>query len=78
MCRVPLTALMILEVVDPGTGYVSPDAEGRCHDHSRDEPDDRANEGGRKPDFGGGKRSSRRVVEQANDQPGDPARHPCK
>jgi hypothetical protein len=76
--RVPLTALMTLKVVDPKIVYVSPDPEGRGHDYSRDEPDDRASEGGRKPDFGGGKRSSRRVGEQANDQSGDPASHSCE
>jgi hypothetical protein len=34
---------------------VSPDATRNFHDHPGDESDDRANEYGRKPEFGGGK-----------------------
>jgi hypothetical protein len=69
---------MTLKVVDPETDYVSPDAEGRGHDYSRDEPDDSASEGGRELDFGGGNRSSGRVGEQAMTSPAIPLATPAK
>jgi hypothetical protein len=73
--RVPLTAPMIVAVIDPGTDGISPDAGGRGRDHSPGEPDDRARDSGRKPNFGGGNGSRRHVGEQANDQARDRARH---
>ena len=52
---------------------VSPDARGRGRDRSSNEPDDRAGEGSRKPEFDDGERGSRRIGDQSDNQSDGPA-----
>ena len=52
---------------------VSPDARGRGRGYSADEPDEPASEGSRKPEFDGGKRGSRRIGDESDNQSDDPA-----